>query len=32
FKFALRNRILWKSLKIRVLRVTADEIPVDASD
>nr|GFC39553.1 hypothetical protein [Tanacetum cinerariifolium] len=32
-KFALRNRILlWKSLKIKVLRWTADEIQVDVSD
>nr|GEW07608.1 hypothetical protein [Tanacetum cinerariifolium]GEY67440.1 hypothetical protein [Tanacetum cinerariifolium] len=32
-EFALRNRVLlWRCLKIRVLRWTADEIPVDASD
>nr|GFA54845.1 hypothetical protein [Tanacetum cinerariifolium] len=30
FKFALRNRVLlWRCLKIRVLRWTADEIQVD---
>nr|GFD26503.1 hypothetical protein [Tanacetum cinerariifolium] len=33
FEFALRNRVLlWRCLKIRVLRWTADEIPMDASE
>nr|GFA06119.1 hypothetical protein [Tanacetum cinerariifolium] len=33
FEFSLRNRVLlWKSLKIRVLRWTADEIQADVSD
>nr|GFB63922.1 hypothetical protein [Tanacetum cinerariifolium] len=33
FKFDLRNCVLlWRCLKIRALRWTADEIPVDASD